>query len=63
MSWYYKSRVILFWLATTYLFMAFLWRDNIGTNTPALAKIEVSGSENIAGKYLQEHGNLTGILF
>ena len=43
--------------------MAFLWRDNVGTNTPALAKIEVSGSENIAGKYLQEHGNLTGILF
>ena len=43
--------------------MAFLWRDNVGTNTPPLAKIEVSGSENIAGKYLQEHGNLTGILF
>ena len=40
--------------------MAFLWRDNVGTNTP---KIEVSGSENIAGKYLQEHGNLTGTLF
>ena len=63
MSWYYKSRVILFWLATTYLFMAFLWRDNVRTNTPTMAKIEVSGSENIAGKYLQEQGNLTGILF
>ena len=53
----------MFWLATTYLFMAFLWRDNVGTNRSTLAKIEVSGSENVAGKYLQEHGNLTGILF
>ena len=43
--------------------MAFLWRDNVVTNAPTLAKIEVSGNENIAGKYLQENGNLTGILF
>ena len=61
MSWYYKSRVILFWLAVTYLFMTFLWRDNIETNTSTPAEPDQSDDEiKIDGRYFQEDGNQKG---
>ena len=61
MSWHYKSRVILFWLAVTYLFMTFLWRDNMEANTSTPAKLEISDNEiKINGKYFQEDGNQKG---
>ena len=61
MSWYYKSRVILFWLAVTYLFMTFLWKDNIETNVPIPVKVEMSDNEiKINGEYFQEGGTQRG---